>query len=402
MRSQSHVRSITRAAIVLAAIAIAVACSSSKTSSNSTSSGGGDTGTVAAQNPATALAKAEAATKVNFKGNYTNVSPESRPAAKNKSVIIISASQASISSSVPANGAAEAAKKLGWKVTIYDAKLEPSKYAPLVRQAVTAKPDGIILVAIDCQNVQQPLQQAKNAGIKVVGHLRLRLQRRPRRWRLVRALQRLDQLRRQGRQHRQVHRVLRRRPGPVHHRCDRRTRPRSSPSRTPSSPCSTTRSRASRDTINASGGSKIVDTLNVTSSDITTGKIQAKMQAELLQPPRGQLGEEPLHLRHAARHRPGTRCQGRQAARDGRRGLRPRARPHPPGQGHRGQHHLVGVGRLGRGRHAQQRRSWARIRPTAASAGSWPTRTTTCRPPRLRVRPAVDFKAEYKKAWGVS
>jgi ribose transport system substrate-binding protein len=256
MRSQSHVRSITRAAIVLAAIAIAVACSSSKTSSNSSSSGG-DTGTVAAQDSSVALAKAEAATKVNFKGNYTNVSPESRPAAKNKSVIIISASQASISSSVPANGAAEAAKKLGWKTTIYDAQLNPSKYAPLVRQAVTAKPDGIILVAIDCQNVQQPLQQAKNAGIKVV------------------AIYAFDC--------NQAQYII----------AATKNKAKIIAIQDPEFTVLYYTLKGFTDTINASGGSKIVDTLNVTSSDITTGKIQAKVQAELLRHPEADWVKSP-------------------------------------------------------------------------------------------------------------
>jgi ribose transport system substrate-binding protein len=292
MRSQSHVRSITRAAIVLAAIAIAVACSSSKTSSNSTSSGGGDTGTVAAQNPATALAKAEAATKVNFKGNYTNVSPESRPAAKNKSVIIISASQASISSSVPANGAAEAAKKLGWKTTIYDAQLNPSKYAPLVRQAVTAKPDGIILVAIDCQNVQQPLQQAKNAGIKVVA---------------IYAFDCNDAHAggassglfsasiNYGAKAANVDKFTESYGADQAQYIIAATKNKAKiiAIQDPEFTVLYYTLKGFTDTINASGGSKIVDTLNVTSSDITTGKIQAKVQAELLRHPEADWVKSP-------------------------------------------------------------------------------------------------------------
>ncbi len=47
------------------------------------------------------------------------------------------------------------------------------------------------------------------------------------------------------------------------------------------------------DTIDASGGSKIVDTLDVTSSDITTGKIQAKVQAELLRHPEADWVKSP-------------------------------------------------------------------------------------------------------------
>ena len=291
MRSQSHVRSITRAAIVLAAIAIAVACSSSKTSSNSSSSGG-DTGTVAAQDSSVALAKAQAATQINFKGSNTNVSSTPRPAAKGKSIIIISASQASISSQVPANGAAEAAKKLGWKVTIYDAQLNPSKYATLVRQAVTAKPDGIILVAIDCQNVQQPLQEAKNAGIKVV------------------AIYAFDcnDAHAGGASSGLFSASIN--YGAKAANVDKFTESYGADQAQYIIAASKNKAKiiaiqdpeftvlyytlkGFTDTINASGGSKIVDTLNVTSSDITTGKIQAKVQAELLRHPEADWVKSP-------------------------------------------------------------------------------------------------------------
>jgi ribose transport system substrate-binding protein len=290
MRSQPHVRSITRAAIVLAAIAIAVACSSSKTSSNSSSSGSGTT--VAAQDPAVALQKAEAATLVNFKGSNTNVSPTSRPAAKNKKIIIISASQASISSQVPANGAAEAVRKLGWKATIYDAQLNPSKYAPLVRQAVTAKPDGIILVAIDCQNVQQPLQEAKAAGIKVV------------------AIYAFDcnDAHAGGASSGLFSASIN--YGAKAANVDAFTESYGADQAQYIIAASKNKAKiiaiqdpeftvlyytlkGFTDTINASGGSKIVDTLNVTSSDITTGKIQAKVQAELLRHPEADWVKSP-------------------------------------------------------------------------------------------------------------
>ena len=46
-------------------------------------------------------------------------------------------------------------------------KLMPSNYADLVRQAIAAHVNGIILDAIDCDTVKGPLQQAKAAGIAV-------------------------------------------------------------------------------------------------------------------------------------------------------------------------------------------------------------------------------------------
>jgi ribose transport system substrate-binding protein len=64
-------------------------------------------------------------------------------------------------------GAMEAATAIGWTPHLYDAQLKPSNYAPLVRQAIAAHVNGIILDAIDCDTVKQPLEEAKAAGIAV-------------------------------------------------------------------------------------------------------------------------------------------------------------------------------------------------------------------------------------------
>src|SRR5581483_908483 len=50
-----------------------------------------------------------------------------------------------------------------------DAKLNPSNFAPLVRQAVAAHPSAIVLDAVDCAQVEQPLEEARAAGIAVTG-----------------------------------------------------------------------------------------------------------------------------------------------------------------------------------------------------------------------------------------
>ena len=116
-----------------------------------------------------ALKNATSAVNQEYKGTSRNVNATSRPAATGKTIAVISAGQAASSSAVPANGAVEAAQAAGWHVTVYDAKLNPSNYAPLVRQAVAAHVNGIILVAIDCDTVRAPLQQARAAGIAVTG-----------------------------------------------------------------------------------------------------------------------------------------------------------------------------------------------------------------------------------------
>lgn len=93
----------------------------------------------------------------------------SRPGAKGKKIVVISSGQASISSSVPVAGAVEAAKALGWSTTVYDEQLNPASAPGLVRQAVASGADGIVLDATDCPTVKGAMQEAKAKGIKIVG-----------------------------------------------------------------------------------------------------------------------------------------------------------------------------------------------------------------------------------------
>lgn len=103
-----------------------------------------------------------------YQGTSTKVNTTPRPAAKKKNIVIISAGQASISSYVPVDAAAAAAKAIGWKVTILDGKLEPSTYGGLVSQAIALGAQGIVLDSIDCDQVRGPLLQAKARHIGVV------------------------------------------------------------------------------------------------------------------------------------------------------------------------------------------------------------------------------------------
>jgi ribose transport system substrate-binding protein len=92
-----------------------------------------------------------------------------RPAAKGKKVVIISAGQASISSSLPSNAALAAAKAIGWDATIYDAQLNPANVPGLIDQAISSGANGIVLDASDCPTGKGPLETAKAKGVKVVG-----------------------------------------------------------------------------------------------------------------------------------------------------------------------------------------------------------------------------------------
>ena len=159
----THKGSLIRIGAVLMLSGLLVAACSSSTPKGAPSGGHSTT----TGSSSAALAAAVTATNAGYKGTSTNVDPTSRPAAKNKSIVIISAGQAADSNSVPSDGALQAAEAIGWKATIYDAMLNPSNYANLVRQAIAAHVNGIILDAIDCDKVQAPLEQAKAAGISV-------------------------------------------------------------------------------------------------------------------------------------------------------------------------------------------------------------------------------------------
>jgi len=132
------------------------------------------TGSTSVSGPATSGAQGsgnaqiDAAVAKHFKGTLRQPDGTARPAAKGKKIVVISNGQASISSSIPSNAAAEAAKAIGWQATIYDGQLNPSKADGLVRQAVNSGADGIILDAIDCPLAKSALQEAKARGIKVV------------------------------------------------------------------------------------------------------------------------------------------------------------------------------------------------------------------------------------------
>jgi ribose transport system substrate-binding protein len=153
---------IRRMAILAVVLIAASACSSSSKSSSSSST------PTTAGSASGALQAAIASTTQAEQGTNRQVDPTPRAAAKNKHIIVISSGQASISSMIPSDGAVTAAKALGWKVDLYDAKLNPAMYGPLILQAIAAHPDGIILDAIDCDTATQALAQAKAAGIKVV------------------------------------------------------------------------------------------------------------------------------------------------------------------------------------------------------------------------------------------
>jgi ribose transport system substrate-binding protein len=143
------------------------ACGSSNDDSSSKQSGNSAASTQKA--PAAADAWAQGFLAKSYAGTDGALPTSSPPAAKGKTVWILSCSQAAPGCSTPAQAAAQAAAAIGWKAKILDGKFNPTVWNTQVRSAAAAKPDALILDAVDCAAVQASLGAAKQAGVKIFG-----------------------------------------------------------------------------------------------------------------------------------------------------------------------------------------------------------------------------------------
>ena len=158
MRSR-HRKAAAVLSIALSGTLVVAGCSSS-------AKGGAKDAGAPASTQSSSMSPALAAL---YKGTSTSpvtTAPKPQPGKK---VWIISSGQSLDVAEQATGGAADAAKTMGWSAEIYDGKYQPNLYLDGVQQAIAAHADGIILYAIDCSYVKTGLQQAKRAGIPVVG-----------------------------------------------------------------------------------------------------------------------------------------------------------------------------------------------------------------------------------------
>jgi len=138
--------------------------SSSTTGAATGESGGGETSS-------DFLAQMETNVEGNFgpKGSYAE-EPTTSPvkAGENRKIAIISCGQQSGACANASKAATEAAQKLGWQATLFDAKLNLPSAATGIRQAIARGDDGIFVYFIDCTYIKAALAEAKKAGIPVV------------------------------------------------------------------------------------------------------------------------------------------------------------------------------------------------------------------------------------------
>lgn len=104
-----------------------------------------------------------------YKGTY--VAPSGGPVSppKGKNVWIISTGQEIETAQNASTAMEEAGDKLGWEVTLFDGKFESSRQISGIEQALADGADGLVLVYVDCAPVKAGLEQAKKAGVAVVG-----------------------------------------------------------------------------------------------------------------------------------------------------------------------------------------------------------------------------------------
>lgn len=164
MRLPSRAGTIGAVTLALAA-AVAAGCGSSN-SNNSTpaASSSSKGGSAAATQLTAAMTAVKEARQHGMKGPDTTP----RPAAKGKKIAIITISMANESGLVPAQAAQDAAKQLGWQARIYDVKGDIASITGLIRQALSTNPDGIVVNAVDCSLAKQAFGEAKAKGVPVV------------------------------------------------------------------------------------------------------------------------------------------------------------------------------------------------------------------------------------------
>jgi ribose transport system substrate-binding protein len=116
---------------------------------------------------------ARAEVERSYKGTDRTPPSSALKPERGKKVWIISPGQIGESASIPTNAVKEAGEAVGWKMTLFDSKLDVNNFSLGIRQAIAAKADGIILHSIDCAVVKQALTEAHAAKVKIVAYYAL-------------------------------------------------------------------------------------------------------------------------------------------------------------------------------------------------------------------------------------
>jgi ribose transport system substrate-binding protein len=152
--------------VVLAALAAATLAVSGCGDSDSESSGAAASGDSGGGSQ-TFVADAKAQLEKDREGTDRPLPTEPVKALRDKKIFAIPCTSGGPGCQLPAENFRDAAKTLGWDVTIADGKGTPQGQSAAVDAAIAANADAIVLVAVDCQNVKAALERADKAKIPV-------------------------------------------------------------------------------------------------------------------------------------------------------------------------------------------------------------------------------------------
>ncbi|RWD65997.1 MAG: hypothetical protein EOS36_06280 [Mesorhizobium sp.] len=104
-----------------------------------------------------------------YKGTYQSPPASAPKPVTGKKIWVISCSQDVSLCAAQAQGISEAGDLLGWKTTVFDGKYDPATQGNGIRQAVAGKYDAVVIAGADCAGIKAPLEEARQAQMKVVG-----------------------------------------------------------------------------------------------------------------------------------------------------------------------------------------------------------------------------------------
>jgi ribose transport system substrate-binding protein len=164
-----RLQSASPASAIALSLALAIGCSKASSSSSGNVEKSEKSEKLSVAPDPAFLAEVKGKVELAYQGNDRSPPSDGPAPKKGLNVWIISPGMIGESSSIPVKAAKEAGETAGWKMTIFDGKLDPSSFSAGIRQAIAAKADGIIVDAIDCAVIKQALAEARAAKVKTVG-----------------------------------------------------------------------------------------------------------------------------------------------------------------------------------------------------------------------------------------
>ncbi|WP_162249866.1 MULTISPECIES: sugar ABC transporter substrate-binding protein [unclassified Nocardioides] len=162
IRLPFHRRGIPAALLLVAVVAVA-GCSSDSSQGSSGTGSGSSGGFDAASIGISTLPEL-------YKGNESAPPADAPKPVAGKSIYWISCGQQAPNCAAKAVEGQKASEAMGWDFHLIDGNFGVAgAYANAIRTAIAAKADAIVEDAFPCSDVQQPLEEAKAAGIPVLG-----------------------------------------------------------------------------------------------------------------------------------------------------------------------------------------------------------------------------------------